>query len=83
MRVRLMRSLPRCRLTSGAISSGPAYRSLGQRAALIIPESKQGCGQPDIYRLAASLSRFRNRVMHHEPIHRGFDLRVVEADAPT
>ncbi|MBX9990174.1 hypothetical protein [Phreatobacter oligotrophus] len=38
-------------------------------------------GQSAVYALAAKLSRCRNRIVHHEPVFKGFDLRSLVADA--
>lgn len=45
------------------------------------PNLTGGRGREDVWSLASKVSRFRNRVVHHEPIFEGIDLRAQEGDA--
>jgi len=42
---------------------------------------KSDQGRQAVSSLASKLSRFRNRVVHHEPIFEGWDLQAIQGDA--
>ena len=45
------------------------------------PNVRPDQGRQTVASLASKLSRFRNRVVHHEPIFEGWDLQAVQSDA--
>lgn len=45
------------------------------------PNLDRGQGRETVASLASKLSRFRNRVVHHEPIFEGWDLQRLQSDA--
>jgi hypothetical protein len=62
---------------------GLSKESGGAALASCFPRAADRADIATLTSLASKLSRFRNRVVHHEPIFEGVDLRQIDQDAIT